>query len=69
MEETYTGGLKMASLTDYNCFFQVVIRQKSVNGIDLEEHRMNDICQDIGKILVEKYPNLGVFVEGFEVVK
>ena len=61
--------LKVKNMTDYNCIFQVVIRQKSLDGIDLEEYRMDEICQKIGKILVDEFPNLGVFSLGFEVVK
>ena len=69
MEETFTGGLKMACLTDYDCIFQIVIRQKSVNGLDLDEHRMIDICKDISELLSEKYPEHGVFIGGFRRVK
>lgn len=54
---------------DYDCFFVVQIRTKSENGIDLEESRMDEMVQDIGNLLVEKYPNLAVFARGFEVVK
>lgn len=56
-------------MNDYNCCFEVIIRQKSKDGIDLEEHRMDELCQTIGKLLVEEFPNMGVFTLGFEVVK
>lgn len=56
-------------MTDYNCFFEIVIRQKSKDGIDLEEYRMDELCQTIGKLLIEKFPNIGVFTLGFEEVK
>jgi hypothetical protein len=54
------------NLNEYNCFFSIIIRQKSKDGIDLEEHRMDEMCKDINKMLVEKYPSLGVFAGGFE---
>ena len=57
------------NMTDYNCFFEIVIRQKSKDGIDLEEYRMDELCQTIGKLLIEKFPNIGVFTLGFEEVK
>ena len=56
------------TMTDYDCFFIVQIRTQSSNGIDLEMERMDEMVKDIGNALVDKYPNLGVFAQGFEMV-
>ncbi|MBQ2651925.1 MAG: hypothetical protein IJF83_00060 [Methanobrevibacter sp.] len=52
-------------MNDYACYFQVIINQKSVDGVDLDEHRLDEICRDISAKLLEKYPQHGVFVKGF----
>ncbi len=53
------------NMNDYACYFQVIINQKSVDGVDLDEHRLDEICRDISAKLLEKYPQHGVFVKGF----